>query len=486
MSRTKFITGKELEIKSFDKKGLGAGEYLFENGSGEKRLVEVQVPWAIPGDTVRVTLKKRRRRVWQSELEEVIQPSPQRVQARCIHFAACGGCRWQQLSYRDQLEQKEQWISTFFAPFTDLPSFTRFPIIPCESPWEYRNKMEFSFSQNLAGERFLGLMRSRGRVENLTECHLVSSWFMDAIAVTREWWEETGLLAYFPPADRGSLRTLTVREGIRTGDRMVILQVSGNPDYALKKSDIKSFTEKLKSALTPEKVQGELSLFLRIQQIQKGQPTQFYEMHLAGPPVLRERLQLEGRESLEFHVSPSAFFQPNTKQAEKLYSRALELAEISSDSVVFDLYCGTGTLGILASSLAKDVLGIEIVPEATLDAEANIATNSIKNMRVLTGDVGEVLGQLRQDPAFVTPDLVMVDPPRAGLDEKALKHLLELKPKKILYISCNPRTQAENCEPLTKGGYRLMALQGVDQFPHTIHMESIALLELYSHDIYQA
>lgn len=475
MSRKKKdVLAKKIIIKDLDSEGYGCAE----TASEDEKPQLLSIPWTLPGDHVSALMgrKKKGRRL--SQLQEILCPSPLRITPRCAHFGTCGGCRWQHLPYSEQLKQKDKWIAEYFAPLLSDKSLPQRPIIPCELPWEYRNKMEFSFSQNRAGEQFLGLMRSqgRGRVEDLKECHLVKPWFMEALSATRKWWKASGLAAYFPPANVGSLRTLTLREGRRTGDRMVILLVSGNPDFALNRSHLESFTEAMSQALTPDEP-GKLSVFVRIQQIQKGRPTQFYELHLLGPVTMRERLLLWGEGGMEFHISPTAFFQPNTVQAERLYREALDLAQLHEDMLVYDLYCGTGTLGILAAPLVQQVVGIEWVPEATLDAEENLKTNAIENMNVHTGDVGQVLEKLREDPLFQVPDLVMLDPPRVGLDQKALTHLVELSPKKILYISCNPRSQADNCSVLKQAGYEIQALQAVDQFPHTIHIENIALLQ---------
>jgi 23S rRNA (uracil1939-C5)-methyltransferase len=187
-----------------------------------------------------------------------------------------------------------------------------------------------------------------------------------------------------------------------------------------------------------------------------------------------EELQLQ-QGKLSFKISPISFFQPNTLSAEKLYDTAL--AMLPTSDTVFDLYCGTGTLGMAASRHAKQVIGIELSPEAVLDAEQNLERNGIKNMTIHQGDVGKVITHLMSQPNFVRPDAVIVDPPRAGLDPLALHHLKVLMPKAIVYISCNPLTQAENVAELIQAGYQLKRLQPLDQFPHTYHIENIALLE---------
>lgn len=465
MSRKKSFPIVEVEVEDFDKDGYGLAYRQLDDG----QMQLVSVPYTVPGDRVKVQLGRKRKGKREGSMLELQAEGPHREAPNCAHFGVCGGCRWQHLAYDKQLERKDAWIARQFAPHIDLDTIDRRPIIPCDPPWRYRNKMEFSFSQTKDGQRFLGLMRSqgRGRVEDLKECHLVSPWFMEALALARQWWEDTGLDAYFAPADRGALRTLTVREGHRSGDRMVMLLLSGNPEYALSMEQIESF----KAAMAPLGEGQRLSLFVRIQQIQKGKPTQFYEMHLSGPTEIEEEIRV-GERTYTFKVSPTAFFQPNTRQAERLYSLALDMAGLSPDAVVYDLYCGTGTLGILAADRVKKVTGIELEPGAALDAEANAKLNAVENLTVINGDVGKALQGIQD-----APDLVMLDPPRAGLDEKAVSNVLRLAPKKILYVSCNPKSQAVNVADFLAAGYQLTAMQAVDQFPHTIHVENVALLE---------
>lgn len=388
------------------------------------------------------------------------------------------------MSYDDQLRIKQEQIEKLFRPIASEEVVFN-PIIPCDPPWHYRNKMEFSFSNDAEGKEYLGLIidSSRGKVLNLTECHLVNPWFVDTLKAVRSWWKESEIKAYHPYSNKGSLRTLTVREGMRSGDRLVMLTVSGNPDYALTRQHIDSFVAFVRDAIELPTSESTLSVFLRIHQAVKGVETQFYEMQLYGPDYIRETLNVcpdvgGNVSTLKFKVSPSAFFQPNTFQAEKLYSAALQMVDIQPKSVVYDLYCGTGTLGICAAKSAKLVVGIEISPESSLDARTNASENGLSNVKIYTGAAGDVMGTLRKDPDIPLPDVVMVDPPRSGLDPKTIQHLVELKPAKILYISCNPETQVENIKELQKLGYRLKALQPVDQFPHTVHIENIAIMEL--------
>lgn len=376
--------------------------------------------------------------------EEAIEPA-------CQHFKKCGGCKYQHIPYDEQLEQKRAFVRSLFDQEVD-------PIVACDHPWHYRNKMEFSFSQDKKGNKFLGLFAKRGRVENLEQCELTSSWFIEVLENVRSWWEDTEVTAYHPPKDMGSLRTLTLREGIYTGEKMVVLTVSGHPDFALSEEDLTEFTDAVGEAD---------SILLRTQYIAKKTPTRFEERVLKGKATITEKMHDAEGQPYTFRIRAASFFQPNTKQAETLYQLALECADLHPDEIVYDLYCGTGTLGIFASKHVKKVVGIELVSDAVEDAQVNLACNDVTNMDVLCGDVGKMTLQEK-------PTTIIVDPPRAGLSAEAIKHLLDLAPEKIVYVSCNPVSQATNCEQLE--GYVVERLIPVDQFPHTPHVENIALL----------
>ncbi|MFC2049346.1 class I SAM-dependent RNA methyltransferase, partial [Chlamydiota bacterium] len=311
-------------------------------------------------------------------------------------------------------------------------------------------------SQARSGERFLGLMKSRGRVENLSECHLTDSWFPEALCMVRQWWQGTPLNAYHPPTNQGHLRTLTLREGRHTGEKMAVLTVS---QEEIDERFLADFADTLPHVD---------ALILRVQIIQKKRPTRFEERILRGKDHIHELLHDSEGRSYRFRIKAASFFQPNTLQAETIYQEAIALADLSPSEEILDLYCGTGSLGIFASPYVSNVLGIEIVPEAVEDAHVNMTLNTISNMQVLAGDVGELLANVA-----CRPSTVIVDPPRVGLGAATIAHLLHLKPEKIVYVSCNPISQAADCAAL---GYDIVLLQPIDQFPHTPHVENLALL----------
>lgn len=437
-----------VRIESLSKKGHGVG--VCEKG-------KIEVPRTLPGEEVTASLRAKKKGVFQGGLVEVSESSEKRIQPRCRHFAECGGCSWQHMGIEDQLAEKQATIEHLFGAEVR-------PIVTSQEPFGYRTKMEFSFSENKAGDRFLGLnqVMGRGKVVALQECHLCPSWFMEVLGIVKDWWSKFGLHAYHEPTDRGALRTLTLREGKGSGDRVTILTVSGNPDYSLTQEQLNDLSAKLEGTVV-----------LRIQQAQKGKPTQFYEMTLKGPSMFRERLNVRGTER-EFEVSPTAFLQPNGCTVSRLYGEALDLAGLESGMTVLDLYCGIGVIGIFAAPYVKKVIGVEISADAAYDARENAKKFSLEHVEILTGDVQKILASWDRDDVI---DVAFVDPPRAGLGPKGLKGLACFSPKRIVYVACNPFTQATDVEQLKQWGYQVGQIQPIDQFPQTAHIENIVILE---------
>jgi 23S rRNA (uracil1939-C5)-methyltransferase len=366
----------------------------------------------------------------------------------CRHFGSCGGCTLQQLSYPEQLVHKGAAVTALFGP---TPC-----VIAADSPWRYRSKMEFSFGY-VKGLLTLGLYKKRGIIEDLEECPISPDWFTEAMAAARAWGRSFNLTSYYPPRDRGHLRTLTLRE--TAGGRMAILTVSGHPDYTLSQEA----KEALKEALPG------LSLFICTQVLEKKAPTRFLLEHLAGSSTIEEKLTVmlpDGTsKTFSFFLEPLAFLQPHVRQAEKLYAKALALAAIQPHETVLDLYSGMATLSHFAATQAQQVIAIELNPDAVKSARFNASHNNVKNLTIIEGDASLMPGQA---------DIVIVDPPRSGLGEKTIAALLAMRPQRILYISCNPQTQKTDCESLV--GYTIKDVAPVDQFPQTLHIENIVLL----------
>lgn len=434
-----------VHITDLNEDGIGFGHITLSNNE----LRKVSVPYTYPGDEVEIRIYRKRHKKWEGDIVQFIKQSEKRSEPFCPHFTVCGGCLTQQIPYVEQLELKKQKVEKLLGSST-------LPILSSPLTLGYRNKMEFSFSQDKKGEKYLGLY-GRRRVQNVKICPISPGWFSDALGKIRTWWDETELTAFNPHSGLGSLRTITFREG--DNSKMAILTVSGDPQYALSRDQINGYINALSSY-------ENMSIFLKIHQAIKGQPTQFFEMHLKGPDTLTENLA-----GVVFKISPAAFFQPNPRQAERLYETALSF--LSSDiKVVYDLYCGTGTLSILLAKKGYEVYGIELSREACLDARENGELNEVDNLTILNGDVGQVLASNE----LKKPDAVVVDPPRTGLNAQAIEEIVKLKPREILYISCNPETQARDVLEFKKQGYESLKAQPVDQFPHTPHIENIVLL----------
>lgn len=456
----------EVKIQKYSPKGYGVGAIERKDASS----MSVEIAHTVVGDVAQIEMRRKMRPPRKGRLLEVLTPSPDRAEPRCAHARVCGGCCWQQIDYSKQLSQKEKLVSELFNRPVN-------PIIGSQKCFEYRNKMEFSFSENRAGQKFLGLMIAQAEpyVFNVEHCHLCSPWFSDVLEQVRSWWQNSSILAYHPHRDEGTLRYLTLRESVHTGQKMAILNIANRSELSIDDTQKYLHQDFVRAVQEGAKTQ-DISIFLRVHEANRGKPTYFREVHLAGPDHIVEKLHVRGQ-ILSFKISPSSFFQPNTLQAEKLYEAALSYIAHFDRPVVYDLYCGTGTLGMVAASIASQVIGIELSQEAVKDARENAARNKIEKIQFYAGDTGKVLTELMAKPSFKHPDVVIVDPPRAGLDPLALHHLKTLSPKAILYISCNPTTQEANIQELLEAGYELKALQPVDQFPHTYHIENIAFLE---------
>ncbi|MCH9617856.1 MAG: 23S rRNA (uracil-C(5))-methyltransferase RlmCD [Chlamydiia bacterium] len=411
---------------------------------------------AIPGEkgTVKKVFGKGKRSLYL--LETLLEKSNDRVEARCKHFTACGGCSLQHVSYARQLQEKEGKVKNLFSDHQVAP------IVGMDDPWRYRGKMEFTFSQNKAGEKFLGLIKpkSRGFVENLTECHITHEWYLEMLTKVRTYWMNSEMEAYNFNSNTGSLQTLTLRKATHTESKMVILTVSGNADFALSKEQLNGFI----TAIDEE----DCAVFLQIKCISKGTPTRFYEMHLSGPAYFEEKIL-----DRTFRMSPKAFFQPNPKMAEKFFTAIKESLQLTGKEKILDLFSGIGTISTLLSAHAEHIVAVEIGKEAVCDARENIERLGIDNIEMYADDVANFIETRGEH--FI-PDIVVIDPPRIGMGKVAIDFLEKLKPSKIAYLSCNPVTQKEDIEKLPS--YQISSIRPFDQFPHTPHLENLIILEL--------
>jgi len=459
----------ELKIEKFTPKGLGIA---FAKNN------KVVIPNAIIGDTLLAELNKKRKGLIKARILEIIKPSFDRVIPKCEHFEFCGGCVWQNLKYKEQLKQKEKLIIDNFNAQIKTTNVKLYPIEPCENYFEYRNKMEFSFSQNRKNTKYLGLIMQGGRfVLDIQRCYLAPQWFSKVLNNIKTWWEKYDFSAFNYILGEGFLRTLTLKEGKNTNDKMIVLTTSDSISLSsVQKQDLITH---IGNALGEEK---NVSIFLNTQCAQKGQKTTFKLEKIQGRDFIKEDLHIDTikeKIKLTFQIGPYSFFQPNTNQAQKLYSITINylLSENLKDSIVFDLYSGTGTIGMILAKFVKKVIAVEINEDAANQAIENMTLNNIKNFEMINDDVQIALEKIINNKNFEKPHIIVVDPPRAGLSDEAIENILKISPKIILYISCNPITQSENINRLSQSSYQLKILHPIDQFPHTFHIENIAILK---------
>lgn len=416
----------------------------------------------VPGDTVEAGLTKIKPKRLEGRLTKVVEPSPLRVKPRCPHFAECGGCVWQFLPYDEQLKFKEEQVRETLEHLGGFPGEVVRSILGCTEPWNYRNKMEFSFGME-GNEIMLGLHLPNRRYDvfNLKECHLCSPVAAEIVERVRIWANEQKLAVFDNHHEDGLLQNLVIREGKNTSELMVNLVTSANSFPS-----VESFREIFKG---DKRI---TSLVWTTMMRRRGTPTWREAAVLSGRGAICEEMRLENGAVLKFEIAPDAFFQTNTHQAERLYTEAFRAANLTGNETVLDLYCGTGTIGLFCAHLAARVIGIEINKNAILNARENAELNNIKNIEFFVGDTAKTL----QEQGITSPDVIIVDPPRAGLEGDTPEKIASLGAKRIVYVSCNPATLTRDLKIFTQNNYHLEYVQPVDMFPHTYHIENVALL----------
>ena len=447
----------ELEIERLLPGGIGAVR--------EGRMT-YELRGALPGDVVRARIRRIKGSRILAETQDTISHAFPRVEPRCVHFGKCGGCTWQHIRYADQLRLKASFVKRCFEETVLLSGVHVGELLGCESPYFYRNKMEFSFGEvsgsNDEGQGNVGLgLHIRGkydRIFNLTQCVLQSEGSNGLVEAVRRWANEHSLSAYDLRSHDGLLRFLMVREGKFTGESMVNLVVS-QPGFCGQDEMAREMMEK-----HPQVTSFVLNVNDSKAQIATGKR----QIVVAGKRTIREKIG-----DLMFDVSANSFFQTNTRQAGTLYDTVVELAELGGNEAAFDLYCGAGAIALHLSRHAKSILGVEVVEEAIRDARRNARLNAVSNCTFVRGEVEDVLADLRSRS---TPEVVVVDPPRAGLHKRVIQALVGLSAPRIIYVSCNPESMARDVQALCIGRYRLEVLQPVDMFPHTHHVECVARL----------
>ena len=444
-ARTRPRPGDELEL-TVDALAFGGDGIARADG------YVVFVAGAIPGDRVRARVFKAKRAYGHARVVELLEPSPERIPPAADH----PGAPWQVLPYERQLAVKAEQVEDALRRIGRLDGFTLEPIVPAVQEWRYRNKLEYSFGTGPDGGLVCGF-HAPGRWDEivaLDDCLLASERGNAAREQVLAWARAEGLRAHDRRSGEGTLRNLVVREGRRTGEVQVRLVVAPG---ALP-------TPSLTAAVAADSLLVTTTDAL-------GETTALGETELlAGSDAIEEELA-----DLRFRISPLAFFQTNTEMAERLYGVAAELADLRGPERLFDLYSGSGTIGLVLSARVAQVYGVELVEESVADAINNARLNGIDNARFYAGDVRLALRELVEQAG--RPDVVVVDPPRAGLSKKAVRRVIEAAPRKIVYVSCNPTTLAPNAAQLAEAGYAVRRVRPVDMFPQTPHIECVAVLE---------
>lgn len=429
----------------------------------------------LPGDTVRVAITGGKKRFAEGRVTEVLQSGPDRVPVRAPH----PGAMWQALRYEVQLSEKERQVREALERFGEfeMDSFELEPIIAAgeghDDPaiWNYRNKVEFSFGQNDDGSLALGF-HTPGHwdvIEDVDDIVLASERTNAIRRLVKDWCQGRELSPFDRDEQFGFLRNLVVREGRATGDTMVRL-VTSTKEPEPGGFDTAGFVEALQE-LDP----APSSIVWSRSDSPGNWAHDAKDKTLFGDPYIEEEIL-----GLRFRISPDSFFQTNSVQTEKLYSTAIEFADLKGREQVYDLYCGSGTIGLALAEQAGHVWGIEIVAEAVEDAAVNANLNGITDADFIAGDMRLALPELIEHAG--TPDLVVLDPPRAGLSPKVVRRVMEAAPRRIVYVSCNPDTLAPNLKQMAESGYQLRRVRPVDMFPHTPHIECVSVLDLVDDD----
>jgi 23S rRNA (uracil1939-C5)-methyltransferase len=436
---------------------------LAPDGSGitEAGNRKIEVKGALPGDVVEVQVAALRRRRARVRLESIITEGVCRIDAKCAHFGVCGGCRWQNVPYEVQCGLKKQILDDALGKIHGFEPDGDIEIVQSPDVYYYRNKMEFSFDRPPKDELVKLGLHEAGRYDsvfNVTGCYLQSEISNKIIDATRAFVLDHGLSAYGLKSHVGLLRYLMIRDGKNTGEVMVNLVTSGE-EFGQADAYSRHLLERV----------PEITTIIRSINSGRGSVSTGEEHHvLHGDGVLNDTIGKYG-----FTISPDSFFQTNTRQAEQLYDYIAELCSLTGTENVLDLYCGTGTIGIYLAERAKHVTGVELVEDAVRDARLNADRNGIDNIAFIAGQAEKTIDETMGD--F---DVVICDPPRAGIHPKAMKHLVRMRIPRMIYVSCNIKAVAPDMEMLMLAGYRIKEAKAFDMSPHTPHIETVFLLEI--------
>lgn len=432
------------------------------------------IPFGAPGDIADIKIDRKKHSYAEGHIERLITPSPIRTQPRCEHFTVCGGCRWQHLPYEYQLECKQKQVTDALTRIAkvELPEIS--PIIGSKEIWHYRNKMEYTFSnkkwltfdQLRSGEEFpdrdaagFHIPGAFDKVLDINRCHLQDDFGNRLRNFIKDYGKAEGMSFYDLKSNSGFLRTLMIRIA-STGEIMVLMAVGEDNQCAI---------QKLMSAIN-DRFPEITSLSYVINTKLNDTFADLDIVTFSGRPYIEERM-----DDLRFRIGPKSFYQTNSEQAHRLYEVARDFADLKGGELVYDLYTGTGTIANFVAKCCRKVIGIEYVEDAIKDARINSEVNGIENTLFFAGDMKDVLTDDFIDE-HGHPEVMIVDPPRAGMHGDVVNVILNAEPERIVYVSCNPATQARDLALLDEK-YKVVRVQPVDMFPHTHHVENVVKLQ---------
>lgn len=461
-----YVKSNELGVRSLIKKkdiieltiedmAFGGRAYGYVDGE------RIEVKHGLRGQRVRAAVSKARRGKYEAKILEVLVPSHLETEETCPHFGSCGGCFFQAVSYEEQLKEKEDQVKALFQE-AQLEGFEWLPIEGSPAIYDYRNKMEFTFGdEEKDGPLTLGMHR-RGRhhdIITVDQCRIMDEDFNEILRTILNYFSERKIPHYNGRYHKGYLRHLVIRKAHYTGEILINLVTSTQLQL-----DMTELVEKLRNLLMKGRLVGILHTFNdNLADVVQSDRTDI----LFGQDFIIEKLL-----GLRFKISTFSFFQTNTLAAEKLYSIVADFVGEAENSVIFDLYCGTGTIGQIMAKRASKVIGIEIIEDAVKAARDNAAINGLENCEFIAGDVRQEVKNLT-----TKPDIIILDPPRAGIHPQALQDVISFDAPEIVYVSCNPKTLVVDLKELVKAGYRIDRVKCMDMFPHTPHCEVVAKLE---------
>ena len=470
----------ELNIEDYAYEGRGIAKINMEeisSGSLQQQLKYIVfVDNAYPGDKVKAQIRKIKKSYAESVTEEVISPSIYRIKAKCKYFGVCGGCKQQDLEYQKQLDYKQKQVDEIYRKMGGFNNFKIEPIIPSGKIFYYRNKMEFSFSEKrwLTKEEInsgkdidrnfsLGLHVPNvfDKVLDIDECFLQSKISNKILNFTRDFFKSKNIPVYNTKTHHGYLRNLVIRESEHTKDLMINLVTFYEDNELFKEYSVEIIKD------IPEASTIINNINIKKAAVAAGD----FEKVFYGDGLIYDSIW-----NYTFRISANSFFQTNTLQAENLYKTVLDFAELKGDEIVYDLYSGAGTITIYISKHVKNVYAFESVASAINDAKENLKLNRIENVKFFISNLYKTFLHLLKDNNLPSPNVVIVDPPRSGMHKNTVEDIINLSPEKIVYVSCNPATQVRDIKLLVDGGYKLIKIRPVDMFPHTYHIENVALL----------